>query len=83
MSSSHGHYYVPDGSRWPIIAVLGMFSTLLGTAFWINGLGLGPWLTALGLVGILYYFLAGSVKLSTKVCRVSTTLKLIRHFAKV
>ncbi|MCP4928893.1 MAG: cytochrome c oxidase subunit 3 [Gammaproteobacteria bacterium] len=56
MSSSHGHYYVPDGSRWPIIAVLGMFSTLLGTAFWINGLGLGPWLTALGLVGILYLF---------------------------
>lgn len=56
MSNSHEHYYVPDGSRWPIVAVLGLFTTVLGTAFWINGLNLGPWLTALGFAGIIYLF---------------------------
>ncbi len=30
-------YYVPHGSRWPIIATLGMFLFMVGAATWLNG----------------------------------------------
>ena len=29
-------YYVPDGSKWPIIATLAIFTTFLGGAVWFN-----------------------------------------------
>jgi cytochrome c oxidase subunit 3 len=30
-------YYVPHKSRWPIIAVIGMFLFMAGAAYWLNG----------------------------------------------
>src|SRR5690348_1383115 len=30
-------YYVPHSSRWPIIAVIGMFLFMAGAAIWLNG----------------------------------------------
>jgi cytochrome c oxidase subunit 3 len=40
-------YYVPDGSKWPIIATLALFTSFLGGAVWFNG----------GDIGNLYYLL--------------------------
>ena len=34
-------YYVPDGSKWPIIATLALFTSFLGGAVWFNGGDIG------------------------------------------
>ncbi len=56
MAASGEHYYVPEGSKWPIIAVGGIFFTVLGFALWMNSLSVGPWITLVGLVVITYLF---------------------------
>ena len=30
-------YYIPHKSRWPFVAVLGMFLFMVGAANWLNG----------------------------------------------
>lgn len=51
-----GDYYVPEGSHWPIIAVAGIFLTVLGFAFWANSISLGPIFTGVGILIIFYLF---------------------------
>jgi cytochrome c oxidase subunit 3 len=46
-------YYVPHGSRWPIIATLALFTTMLGAALYVNHTAGGGWLLLLGLAGIV------------------------------
>jgi cytochrome c oxidase subunit 3 len=49
-------YYVPHGSRWPIIGSVSLFTTVSGAAMWINGAALGPWTLAAGLLLLLFMF---------------------------
>jgi cytochrome c oxidase subunit III len=46
-------YYVPHGSPWPIIATLGLFTTMLGAAFTVNHSPGGSWVLAIGLVAMV------------------------------
>jgi cytochrome c oxidase subunit 3 len=48
MATTHGSYYLPNPSPWPIITSAGLFSLALGTVLTINGIGAGPWVMALG-----------------------------------
>ena len=36
--ASHEHYYVPAQSKWPIIATIGMLTTVYGVGTWFNDL---------------------------------------------
>jgi cytochrome c oxidase subunit 3 len=35
--AQQGAYYVPHGSKWPIVGSVGLFTTMFGAAHWING----------------------------------------------
>ena len=50
MATARGMYYVPHGTRWPIIGSIGLFTLLLGTALWLNQVAAGSWVLALGAV---------------------------------
>jgi len=58
MGTAEQHYYIPEPSRWPLIAVFGLFTTVLGFALWMNSLGAGPILTGIGML-VLAYLLFG------------------------
>jgi len=49
-------YFVPDGSRWPIIAASGIFVMLFGVILWMNGVNMGPWIMLLAAFAIAYLF---------------------------
>lgn len=51
-------YYVPHGTRWPIIGSLGLITMLSSAAFWINDSAVAPW-TFLAGVAILICMLVG------------------------
>ncbi|MCB1554704.1 MAG: cytochrome c oxidase subunit 3 [Xanthomonadales bacterium] len=51
-------YYVPHHSHWPIVGSVGLFSTVVGAANWINGHAWGEWLMFAG-VAILIFMLFG------------------------
>ena len=53
MATTHGSYYLPNPSPWPIITSSGLFALALGTVLTINGFGFGPWLMLLGAVIIV------------------------------
>ena len=36
--SSHENYYVPAQSKWPIIATIGMLTSVYGVGTWFNDL---------------------------------------------
>jgi len=55
---AEGSYYVPHGSKWPIIGSVGMITTLVSAANWMNGSNLAQWTFWLGLA-ILVYMLFG------------------------
>jgi cytochrome c oxidase subunit III len=37
MSATNGGYYLPEPSHWPIVGSIGMFTTLGGFAYYLNG----------------------------------------------
>jgi len=43
-------YFIPDPSPWPIVGMVSLLLTLLGTALAINGIGFGKWLLIIGLI---------------------------------
>lgn len=51
-------YYVPHGTKWPIIGSLGMITLLASAAFWLNDSVIAPWTTLAGAL-ILIYMLFG------------------------
>jgi cytochrome c oxidase subunit 3 len=51
-------YYVPHGTRWPIIGSLGMITMMASAAFWVNDASFAPW-TFLAGVLILVYMMFG------------------------
>src|SRR5207342_3710161 len=42
-------YYVPHGSRWPVIASVALFTTMIGFAFWLNEASFGKPIFFLGI----------------------------------
>ena len=66
-SSAHGatpHYFVPNLSRHPAMAALGLFFVILGAAQWINGVDWGKYSLIFGMVwflGVLYQWFSESV----------------------
>jgi cytochrome c oxidase subunit 3 len=57
-STTSDSYYLPEPSRWPITASLGVFVLLFGVVFWVNGQGAGPWIMLAG-AAVLIYLLKG------------------------
>ncbi|HEX7370063.1 MAG TPA: cytochrome c oxidase subunit 3 [Rhodanobacteraceae bacterium] len=63
-------YYVPHKSRWPIVAVIGMFLFMIGAANWLNGhdasgqiiLAIG----ALTIIGMMFGWFGNVIKESMK-----------------
>ena len=51
-------YYVPHGSKWPIVGSLGMVTMLVSAANWMNGSATAQWTFWLGL-GIMIFMLFG------------------------
>ena len=57
MSQQVGSYYVPHGSRWPIIAAIGLFVFMWGAAHWLDGITPeGPVLLFSGLAILIFMF---------------------------
>jgi cytochrome c oxidase subunit 3 len=64
-SADHAHdhsvYYIPHGSRWPVVASVALFTTMVGFASWLNEASWGRPLFFVGLVmlaGILFKWFA-------------------------
>ncbi len=53
MAHAQTDYYVPHGSHWPIVGSIGLFTTAIGAATWMNGQA-GPWLFYAGLAVIIF-----------------------------
>ena len=57
---AHAHddanvYYVPHSSPWPIVGAIGLFTTMLGVASWMDGAAWGMWVFYAGLAVTLFY----------------------------
>ena len=47
-------YYVPHSSPWPIVGAIGLFTTMLGVASWMDGAAWGMWVFYAGLAVTLF-----------------------------
>ena len=54
--TNDSHYYVPEGSHWPIIAAIGIIVTLFGLVVTVNDAGPGNIIMAVGALIIAYLF---------------------------
>ena len=56
-------YYIPHGSKWPIIGSVALFTTMLGAASLLNGVAIAPFIfwTGLALVLFMFYCWFGTV----------------------
>ena len=52
--SESGTYYVPQGSKWPIIATVGVCMAMVGGSSLLNGNDTGKYILALGLVLVVF-----------------------------
>jgi cytochrome c oxidase subunit 3 len=51
---AEGAYYVPHGTRWPILGSIGMCLMLSSTALWLHGSGAAFWTVLAGAAIIIY-----------------------------
>ena len=56
MSTSHGEYFIPEPSRWPIVGSIALFTTFIGGAMMLNGSGAGNYVLGLGAALVIYMF---------------------------
>lgn len=54
MEQAQGGYYVPHGSKWPIIASAGLALLVVGVSMSLNGAALGTWVLLAGVLVVLY-----------------------------
>jgi cytochrome c oxidase subunit III len=54
MAQVSGAYYVPHGTKWPIVGSFGMLFTLGGAALWLNEVMVGKALMAIGVATIIF-----------------------------
>ncbi|MCK6371073.1 MAG: cytochrome c oxidase subunit 3 [Gammaproteobacteria bacterium] len=47
-------YYIPHGTRWPIIGCIALFVMLGGFSAWLNEADVGMWLAILGTILLVY-----------------------------
>jgi len=52
MAHTENKYYIPHGTRWPIIGSVGLFTLFLGVSVWLNG-GSGAWIAAAGVAIVI------------------------------
>ena len=57
-NAAHGgdKYYIPHGSKWPIVGSVALFTTMLGVSSWLNGVHVGPWVFYAGLAMVAFMF---------------------------
>ena len=48
------HYYVPHGSHWPIVGSIGLFTTLVGAALWLEDVSIGHFIMPIGMLVIVF-----------------------------
>jgi cytochrome c oxidase subunit 3 len=53
MEHAPTHYYVPHGTRWPIVGSIGLFTLMAGTALWLNQFPVGSWIGFAGFLLVL------------------------------
>ena len=51
-----GKYYIPHGSKWPIVGSVSLFTMMLGAAALLNGVNIGPIVFWVGFAAVLYMF---------------------------
>ena len=49
-TTSPDQYYVPHGTRWPILGSIALFTGVAGAALWLNQMPIGRWVLALGAI---------------------------------
>ncbi|MBT4836673.1 MAG: cytochrome c oxidase subunit 3 [Methylococcales bacterium] len=54
--SSNEEYYLPEPSRWPIIASAGVLTFLMGATLTIHSFGVGPLISLTGLALLIFLF---------------------------
>jgi len=54
MAQVTGAYYVPHGTKWPIVGSFGLLFTLGGAALWLNEIMVGKALMAIGVATIIF-----------------------------
>jgi hypothetical protein len=77
-STAHGttpYYYVPEPSRHPVMAALGLFFVILGAGQWVNGVGWGKYSLFFGWPGGFSCCTSGSATPSAKAKAVSTATR--------
>lgn len=57
--ASEGGYYIPHGSRWPIVGSIGITTLVIGAANFMNGNGSGWTILMLGGIAILIFMMFG------------------------
>ena len=53
MTATTSHYYVPNGSYWPIMGSIGLTTTMVGFGSWLNGWGPGGTMAFIGVAIII------------------------------
>jgi len=53
MANAHAHYYVPDSSKWPILATISIFAMFAGGAMLLNHHTSGPITLGIGFLGLV------------------------------
>ncbi len=56
MSESHGGYFIPEPSVWPIVGTLALFVSFVGAAAMLNGSGMGTFVFGIGIAALVYMF---------------------------
>lgn len=61
MAQAHGGYYVPHGSRWPIIGSIGLFTMMAGFANYLNGSSITWMLVGVAILLVMMFGWFGTV----------------------
>jgi len=51
-----GKYYIPHGSKWPIVGSVSLFVMMLGAAALLNGVSIAPFIFWAGFLAVLFMF---------------------------
>ena len=51
-----GKYYIPHGSKWPIVGAVSLFVMMLGAAALLNGVNVAPFIFWAGFASVLFMF---------------------------